>query len=252
MQNEILLEHMTWPQVKATIENGYTTAVVACGAVEQHGPHLPLFVDAEHGSKLSQEVAQRLGKALVAPTIRVGCSEHHMAFAGTLTLQTETFEAVCRDYCTSLARHGFKHICFIPSHGGNFGPLNNMLGRLGEAVGPGVKVLAFTDINGFIEIWTRIVEAEVGLGSRVGGHADIAESSVMMALHPQLVRQGEAVAGYGGSLTPELMQRLFAEGIGAITPNGILGDARGMSERIGQRCIAELADMLADYFRSQI
>ena len=250
MPNQRWLERMTWPEVKAAIEGGYTTAVVACGAIEQHGPHLPLFVDAEHGSRLAEEVAQRLGKALVAPTIRVGCSEHHMSFAGTITLQTETFEAVCRDYCTSLARHGFRRICFIPSHGGNFGPLSNMLGRLGEAVGPEVKVLAFTNINTFIEIWTRIAEAEVGLGNRVGGHADIAESSVMLALHPQLVRQGEAVAGYGGPLTPELMQRLFAEGIASITPNGILGDARGMSERIGQRCIAELADMLADYFRN--
>ena len=97
-QHTLFLERMRWPQVRAAIESGTTTVVVPCGAVEQHGPHLPLFVDAEHGTKLGEEVARRLGRALVAPTIRVGCSDHHMSFAGTISLRQGTFTAVCRDY----------------------------------------------------------------------------------------------------------------------------------------------------------
>src|ERR1041385_9237549 len=108
MLPHIALEHMTSPEVRAALDAGYTTAIFAAGAVEQHGPHLPLFMDAEHGSKLAEEVARSLGNALVAPTIRVGCSEHHMRFAGSLTLRIKTFEAICLDYCTSLARHGFR------------------------------------------------------------------------------------------------------------------------------------------------
>ena len=252
MRDEVALERMTSPEVRAAIDAGHTTVVVACGAVEQHGPHLPLFMDAEHGTRLAEDVARRLGNALVAPTIRVGCSEHHMSFAGTISLQTATFEAVCRDYCVSLARHGFRHICFIPSHGGNFAPLASMVDRLNEAAGPETRVVAFTDLAALIELWTNVAEEESGLGSRVGGHADVVESSIMLALHPHLVRTQAAAAGYSGPLTPEVLRRMFQEGIGAITANGILGDARGMSVELGQRCIAELADMLTTYFRSNV
>ncbi len=120
---EIQLEKLRSPEIRERIEAGWKTALFACGAVEQHGPHLPLFMDAEHGSRLAVEVARRLGQALVAPTIRVGCSEHHMAFSGTITLRQETFEAIVTDYVTSLTRHGFERILILPTHGGNFAPL---------------------------------------------------------------------------------------------------------------------------------
>ncbi len=249
MQDALILERMTSPEVRAALDAGRNVAVVACGAVEQHGPHLPLFMDAEHGSRLAEEVARRLGNALVAPTIRVGCSEHHMRFAGSLSLRVETFEAICHDYCVSLARHGFRCIYFIPSHGGNFAPLADMLDRLNAAVGPEVRVVAFTDLTAQIELWRRIVQEEAGLGSRVGGHADIAEGSIMLAMHPELVHEADAEPGYPGPLTPEVIERVFQEGIGAVSPNGILGDARGLSEEIGRRCIAETAELLVDYFR---
>jgi creatinine amidohydrolase len=250
MLQEIALERMTSPQVRSAIDAGYMTVVVACGATEQHGPHLPLCMDAEHGAKLAEEVARRLGRALVAPPIRIGCSEHHMRFAGSLTLRVETFEALCRDYCTSLARHGFRTIYFVPSHGGNFAPLAQMQPRLQEAVGPAVQVVVFTDLEAQIELWRRVVDEETGLGDRVGGHADIAEGSIMLALHPELVRASEATVGYLGRLTPELLSTVFREGIGAVTPNGILGDARGMQETIGHRCISETAGLLVAHFRN--
>jgi creatinine amidohydrolase len=249
MSEELRLERMTSPEVRAAIEGGRTTAIIACGAVEQHGPHLPLFMDAEHGERLAEEVARRLGDALVAPSIRVGCSEHHMRFAGSMSVRVETFEAICLDYCTSLARHGFRQIYLIPTHGGNYGPLAAMLPRLNEAVGPATRVSAFTDLQAQIEVWERVVEQEAGLGSRVGGHADIAESSIMMVLHPELVRADLAAAGYEGPLTPDVLKRVFEEGIGAVTPNGILGDARGMSEAIGRRCIEATAELLAERTR---
>lgn len=249
MRDELHLERMTSPEVRAAIDAGRDVAVIACGAVEQHGPHLPLFMDAEHGVRLAEEVARRLGNALVAPAIRVGCSEHHMAFAGSMTLRVETFEAVCHDYAVSLARHGFRTLYFIPSHGGNFGPLVRMLPRLNAAVGPGARVVAFTDLHAQIELWRRVVEQEVGLGSRVGGHADIAEASIMLALHPELVRREEAVEGYRGPLTDQVLERMVREGIDAITHNGILGDPRGMSAAIGRRCMEQTVALLVAHLR---
>ena len=70
-KQNLLLEELTSPEVMKALQEGYTTVIVAVGAVEQHGPHLPLLVDAARGDRLAFEIARRLGKALVAPTIRV-------------------------------------------------------------------------------------------------------------------------------------------------------------------------------------
>src|SRR5919107_1108565 len=116
------LDKLTWPEVKVELENGRDTVVVAFGATEQHGPHMPLATDALIGDELARAVAERLG-AFVAPTVRVGCSSHHLDFPGTLSLEDETFHAIVRDIVASLARGGFRRVVLLPTHGGNFAPL---------------------------------------------------------------------------------------------------------------------------------
>jgi creatinine amidohydrolase len=244
---DLFLEHLAWPEVATALEEGYTTVVVPVGAVEQHGPHLPLCVDAERGTRLGLEIAKRLGHALVAPTIRVGCSEHHMAFPGTLSLRESTLRAVCTDYCVSLAQHGFARICLVPSHGGNFAPLSAMLDELRQAVEPGCTVLAYTDLLGFLDIWKRVL-GDAGMRDRVGGHADVAEGSEMLAICPDLVKTDRAESGYMGETSTALLDRIFREGLQAVTENGILGDARGLSAELGERCLAAGADVITAYF----
>lgn len=247
MSAPAILEEMTWPEVEGAIRDGRTTVVVAVGAVEQHGPHLPLLVDAARGDRLARDVAARLpGGALVAPTIRVGCSDHHMAFAGTLSLRRHTLEAICLDYAVSLARHGFRRICFVPSHGGNFGPLADMLHDLRAAVAPDCRVDAYTDLVGFIGIWRDAVRSVApALEDRVGGHADVAESSEMLCIRPDLVRQERAARGHVARFDEALMERIFREGFRAVTPNGVLGDARGLSTEIGKACLRLAAERVA-------
>lgn len=237
-----LIEEMTWPEVERALSDGHTTVVVALGAVEQHGPHLPLLVDAARGDRLALEVAELLGDALVGPTIRVGCSEHHMGFAGTISLRRATLEAICMDYCVSFARHGFRRICLVPSHGGNFGPLRDMLEDLRAAVAPGCTVDAYTDLSGFLDVWIGAVQELSELGERVGGHADVAETSEMMVIRPDLVRENRLEAGYTGKVDAALLDRMFAEGMRSVTANGILGDARGASAALGRRCIRRAAE----------
>ncbi|MGD2067379.1 MAG: creatininase family protein [Gemmatimonadota bacterium] len=254
---EIQLEHMTWPEVERAVAEGWRTAVFACGAVEQHGPHLPLFMDAEHGTALAVAVARRLGHTLVAPTVRVGCSEHHMDFPGTLTLARDTFQAVVRDYVSSLARHGFDRVLVLPSHGGNFRPLAEALPELRRVAGeessaPGgtTEVRAYTDFRGFLDVWKRAVESAGGAPEQVGGHADLAETSIMALLHPELVREDHAEAGYTGPTDAALLERIFRDGFRSVTPVGVLGDPRGMTPGIGRRCIEEAARHLATFFDS--
>ncbi|TVR54684.1 MAG: creatininase family protein [Gemmatimonadales bacterium] len=250
----LILEQLTWPEVELAITRGMTSVVIPVGAVEQHGPHLPLFVDAERGTALGLRVARHLGDALLAPTIRVGWSEHHMGFAGTISLRKETLEAVLRDYCESLARHGFQDIYLVPSHGGNFHPIEEMLSRLRSAVAEvsdSCRVAAYTDLLGFVSVWRWVVEEEVGLGRNVGGHADIAESSEMLFLHPGLVRMGRVEKGRAGELDSKLVARAFEKGLRSITPNGVLGDPRGMDANLGERLLDATALLVAERFREE-
>lgn len=242
------LEHLSSPEVGEALERGWTSVIVAFGAVEQHGPHLPMLVDAEHGTRLAEAAARRMGKTLVAPTVRVGCSSHHLAFAGSLSVRRSTLQAVARDHCTSLARHGFRRVCLVPTHGGNFAPLAEALPELDEAAGPDCRVRAFTDLDALLELWTRVVEEVTGQGGRVGGHADIAETALMLAFRPELVREALAEAGFTGTVDDALLERGFREGFDVISANGILGDARGASAELGERLLEEEAAMLAEHF----
>ena len=73
-------------------------------------------------------------------------------------------------------------------------------------------------------------------------YADIAETSEMLCIRPDLVRRERAEEGYVKTFDQELMDRIFGEGFRSVTPNGILGDARGATEQIGEACIRAAAD----------
>src|SRR5919197_1022819 len=183
----LLLEELTWPEVRDALAAGYSTVIVPCGAVEQHGPHVAMLSDTLQARAVARRVAERMGNTLVAPAIPVGCSEHHMAFPGTLSIRRETLEATYTDYCRSLARHGFRRIACFSGHGGDFAPLADMLPRLRGAAAP-ARVAAYADLRAYIGAWSAEVAAVGEDVAKVGGHADLPESSVVMALRPDLVR----------------------------------------------------------------
>src|SRR6185437_12186778 len=138
------LAGLTWPEVKAEIEAGRDTVVMALGATEQHGCHLPLATDALIGDHLARRLAERLD-AFLAPTLRVGCSEHHLGFAGTLSLSEPTYHAIVGELVRSLLRGGFRRIVLMPTHGGNFLPLQVAIELLEDAERE--RVIAVTDLS---------------------------------------------------------------------------------------------------------
>lgn len=249
---KLRMEHMTFEEIELALGSGLRTAVVPCGAIEQHGRHLPLDVDAVHAQRLGHEIAKRLGDALVAPTIAVGVSTHHMAFRGTISLRPETLEAIYLDYCNSLASHGFRNILCFSGHGGNFALLRSMEPRLFQAVGPSTRVIAFSDLPGFIEVWRAAIVEEGAAADHVGGHADIAESSIYEYLRPGQVRTSRMVRGYMGATDDALLHKLFTEGLMSISDTGILGDPHGFNQEIGRRCVERGADMIAGYFDARL
>src|SRR3954451_24695386 len=107
------MTRLTSYEIAYAIASGMTTAVVALGAQEQHGKHLPMATDSIWGAYLADAVARKLGNALVAPVVSVGFSPEHMSFKGTITLKAETWGAVVDDYLSSLEHHGFTTIVLI-------------------------------------------------------------------------------------------------------------------------------------------
>jgi creatinine amidohydrolase len=245
---DVRLELMTSPQIAAAIEGGMRTVIVPFGAVEQHGPHLPLSVDADHADRLAVLIAARLGNTLVAPTMRVGCSEHHMDFTGTISLSKATFESVCREYCISLARHGFTRILLFSGHFGNFPVLADALPRLRAAVAGRSDVEAFVDSRAVLNAWRAAVADAGGKSEQVGGHADLAETSIMLVLRPGHIDMSRAQAGRLGVLNDAELSDMWRNGLRAVSASGVLGDPRGATARIGEACLEAVAALMASAF----
>ena len=239
----IRMEEMTWPEIKAAIEAGYTTAVVAVGSTEQHGPHLPTMTDARIGDDVAERVARKLGHALHARTIAVGMSEHHLAFAGTISFKAETLRLILRDYVDSLARHGFMQIVFLPSHGGNFSTVQKAIEEARDAH-PGVDVTGYTDLMGLTGFLNQ-ASAEHGItAEESGAHAGESETSMMMTLEPDLVATHRFAPGYLGPAGEAEVKLIFEKGMPALTANGVIGDPRKASANKGEVYLDHLADFL--------
>lgn len=225
------LDRMTWPDVRAALEAGHDTLVVAFGATEQHGPHMPLATDALIGDHLARLVADALD-AFVAPTVRIGCSEHHLAFAGTLSVSEETFHGIVADLVRSAARGGFRRVVLLPTHGGNFAPLGAALETLGPV--DGLEIRALTDVTALLAI-AQIGAEEHGVPLGDGGlHAGEWETSMLQAIHPELVHDDRREAGFTGD--PEAaIGAIFGAGVDSVAPNGVIGDPARASEAHGAR-----------------
>ena len=233
---------LSWPEVKREIEAGRDTIVFALGAVEQHGHHLPLGTDSIFGDELGRAVADRLD-CFRAPTMLIGCSNHHLAFPGTMSLEQETFELVIGDVIRGWARHGFRRIVLFPTHGGNFGPVAAAVDRLGPI--DGVNVIAVADLS-------ILIEATIGLGSELGItaaegglHGGEWETSMMLALRPELVDMERAVPGYTGDLESAI-PRFFAEGVHALTETGVIGDPTRASAENGRKYVQRIVDLAVE------
>jgi creatinine amidohydrolase len=245
------LEELTWTDVRDALEAGYDRVIVAAGATEQHGPHMPLCVDALLGEEITVEVAKRAGRMLVAPAVRPGCSEHHMSFAGTITLTQQTMEAVLTDYCTSLDRHGFKAIVLMVAHGGNMRAVDTVSRALDGKLNARVIGL----VNPFVP--GLFIPAELGNMADVadiGAHGGEAETSLMLAVRPDLVRFERAVREVPDlpADMAEVGRLLDEHGTRGFSESGVLGDGTKARPELGHALIEGMASGIADYLRREL
>jgi creatinine amidohydrolase len=223
--------------------------IIPTGSIEQHGPHLPLDTDTFLCASVAEAGAARAtegGPVVVTPTACFGASEHHMAFAGTVTLRPETFRETVAEICLSLARHGLRRQLVVNGHGGNTALLAAAVQQLGfEAP---VHVLT-------VDYWTlaRPVIAEVRESEPGGmGHACEFETSLMLHLRPESVRRELVVREI---VTPRYRAErfdLFEQGAVSahwktheLSKSGVMGAPDLATEEKGRRLFEACAEGLA-------
>jgi creatinine amidohydrolase len=212
------LAAMTWNQVRDMLTRGQHRVVVPFGAFEEHGSHLPLEADALLGDRLGPLLGERLD-ALCAPTVPIGCSEHHMGRAGTLSLQPETLLLIVRDLVRSLAWHGFRTIVLLPTHAGNAALLAHAARSLKPP--PGVRVVAVADMGALATALQR-ADNDGYAPADVVAHAGEVETSLLRALAPAAVRahadlrlQADELPerAYVDAFLAECVKQLAAQGV---------------------------------------
>jgi creatinine amidohydrolase len=250
-----MMAEMSWTDIEEAITSGIETVIFACGATEQHGPHLPLNVDTLLGEEVCRRAALKLGDALVAPPLHLGISDEHLSFPGSLTVRFETFVMILEDLCRSLAQHGFKRIVLISSHGGNNPLMTAYVPRIAKELAPRAQVfmaMPRQDPEGK----QAALHKEFGIARGVAGnHAGHSETSRMLAIRPDLVQMEKAVPGrredefYSADTASMMSLEQFVHGMEYQTRNGVLGDPISSSAAFGDRLFDLLADSLARQVR---
>jgi len=245
------MEEMNWVDIKKAINDGFKTVIIGVGSTEQHGPHLPTQTDALIADVIVNLIAQKLKNALQAQTIRVGCSDHHLPFSGTISLKKSTLKAIIHDYVESLQKHGFENIIFIPTHGGNFNPIKEAIEEA-QKKHPEVKILGFTDLMGFVGAEEKIAEDFNITKEVAGAHAGEVETSQMLALAENLVMRKRFQPGYLGVLGEEEIEMLFKKGMPSLTEIGVIGDPTKASKKRGKVYIEKLGEFLTDEIKKAL
>ena len=250
MMTSFRISEMSWIDIKTALDKGYNTVVFGVGSNEQHGPHLPTCTDSLLADALVSKVVSKLGNALQAPTIVVGCSEHHMAFPGTINIRPETLKSLVQDYCTSLAKHGFKSIVIIPSHGGDFNPVKEATEELSHSI-KGTKVISYTDLQALFKMLAEFSSKHGVSAPESGGHAGESETSMVLALREDLVNMDRAEEGFVGNYE-EKVPIIWKKGIKAVSENGIIGDPRKADAGKGEEYLDLWTDRMVEFIRKQV
>lgn len=227
-------------------------AIVSSGALEAHGPHLPIATDSLYLERLVKAVAETLpGDVVGMPVVMGGLSHRHRRFAGTVVLSPDTYKASMLSAVQTFVRAGFRRIALVSGHGGNF-PSMREAERMASGLHPEAAIRAF---GGFGRTFSQPLEAlasELGLQlCKSEGHAGMFQTSVALHLFPELVGDYRNVTGYTAGET-DWWKTLATQGAHALHPTGVIGDPSRATREFGRlgfdRLVANFRDWLERAF----
>lgn len=220
--------------------------VLPIGAIEQHGPHLPIDTDTVSVTAVAIQAATLTGpdRALVLPTIPWGLSPYWMPFPGTITLQPETILSLFLDIGASVSQHGFERMLILNGHGGNAGIIAVAATKLAEV---GIRA---TSLSYWSLIGPDLAEITPGDHGHIG-HAGQTETSLQLHLQPELVDPNYGAITEWADLS-KMVETLTVPGsysppLPAIeSPNGIYGNVTAARAELGKAVVDRAASRLAE------
>lgn len=243
-------EELTSRQV-AALDRDRTILILPLGSVEQHGAHMPLGTDTMLAQAIAHTAAERLaGRIAVLPPPWYGFSAHHMRFAGSISLKSETLMALSEDIVASLVHHGFRRILLVNGHGGNAGVVDVLAANLGKKHYGRARIAGLTYFQLARAAIARLRQSQTG-GM---GHACEFETAMLMHLFPELVAIKDAQVTYpdpGSSyLDTDLLGsspiRTYLD-FADLSPSGTLGDPSLATPEAGERYFAAVVDELTGF-----
>lgn len=237
--------YLTSPAIASMPNKQNVVIIQPMGAIEQHGAHLPLIVDAAISIGVLGRALKKLDPAIPAyalPPLYYGKSNEHSTFAGTITMSTQTMLAVLTDIAESIYRAGFRKLALMNSHGGQPQILEIVARDLHEK---------YPDLTIFPLFTWRVPNVAKDLLTakelEFGIHGGDAETSLMLALLPEQVDMNQAVTEYPYGLPDRSMLSMeganpFAWVTRDLTQSGVLGDARAATKEKGEKILSSLVD----------
>jgi len=254
-RTEYRYQKLTWPDIQDAVELG-KVCIVPCGAVEQHGPHLPLDVDIICPTEIALGAAKGVpDKALVLPTVCYGYTGHVMDFPGTINNDFEYFMHHVLDIAKSLAYHGFKKIVLLNGHGSNM-PNLDLVAR---------RACLETDAECLVTAWWQLLTVDPNFMKQwreskfPGGcaHACELETSLYLYLDGENVRKDRIKNGtisFNEEESPFHWVDLFARGPATVvswtssySETGVLGEPELASAEKGRRAYEEAVKQLTRF-----
>jgi creatinine amidohydrolase len=234
VQSSVYLEELTWTELRNAIRWGKTTVIIPIGGTEQSGPDVALGKHNVRVKVLAGKIAQGLGDAIVAPVIAyvpegtVAPATSHMRYPGTTTLPDETFEKTLEYAARSMKLAGFQNIVILGDHGGYQQLEKTVAAKLSrEWAGTPVRVFAIEEYyRASHEGFAVILKARGYSSAEIGEHGGLADTSLQLAVAPDMVRGDRVRSGADRS-----------------SGDGVEGDPRRASAELGQLGVDEIVSM---------
>jgi creatinine amidohydrolase len=244
-----LIGDLTFPQVSARLKET-SILCLPIGAIEQHGAHLPLDTDVIVAEELTRRIIARWGEAFdlwQLPTVPISLSREHDWAPGTLSLTIQTFVALLRELARDVVRAlPARNLAIVNGHGGNRGVLDNLLHELRGDFG----------LNGCVLHPFDLSKAKAA-PSDLDVHGGRSETSVMLALRPELVRRDLIAAASIPHDSATAAALIFDRGVSfpwrtddpRLTANGVIGEAAAATPELGQAIIDSVVEETGNALR---